>query len=248
MSMKILIIDDEQPARERLRDLIQEVDTGHELLEAANGLEALRITEEEQPDVVMLDIRMPIMDGLEAARHMALLTPPPAILFTTAYDEHALKAFEANAIDYLLKPIRVERLQAALERARVIQSGRLMALQDQTPMRTHIGAMIQGKLQLIPVPEIRYFKAEQKYVTVCWPGHEALIDDSLRVIEEEFGDQFLRIHRNALVAIAHIEALEKGKDGIYLISLRDTPEKLAVSRRMGREVKQRLKELAGRRG
>jgi len=246
MSMKILIVDDEKPARERLKDLILELDAGHELLEAANGLDALRLTEEEQPDVVLLDIRMPIMDGLEAARHMALLTPPPAVLFTTAYDEHALKAFDANAIDYLLKPIRLERLQTALERARVIQHGRLSALQEQARMRTHIGAMIQGKLQLIPVREVRYFKAEQKYVTVYWPGREALIDDSLRVIEEEFGDLFLRIHRNALVAVAHIEALEKGKDGTYLISLRDTPEKLSVSRRLGREVKQRLKELAGR--
>jgi two-component system response regulator AlgR len=246
MSMKILIVDDEKPARERLKDLVLELNAGHELLEAANGLDALRITEEEQPDVVMLDIRMPIMDGLEAARHMALLTPPPAVLFTTAYDEHALKAFDANAIDYLLKPIRLERLQTALERARVIQRGRLTALQDHARMRTHIGAMIQGKLQLIPVPEIRYFKAEQKYVTVYWPGHEALIDDSLRLIEEEFGNLFLRIHRNALVAVAHIESLEKGEDGTYLISLRDAPEKLSVSRRLGREVKQRLKELAGR--
>lgn len=246
MTMKILIVDDEKPARERLKDLVLEVDAGYELLEAANGLDALRITEEEQPDVVMLDIRMPIMDGLEAAQHMALLTPPPAVVFTTAYDEHALKAFDTNAIDYLLKPIRLERLQTALDRARVIQRARLTAVQGTSQMRTHIGAIIQGKLQLIPVREIRYFKAEQKYVTVYWPGHEALIDDSLRVIEEEFGGLFLRVHRNALVAVAHIESLEKGDDGTYLVSLRDTPEKLPVSRRLGREVKQRLKELAGR--
>ena len=208
MTMKILIVDDEKPARERLKDLVLEVDAGYELLEAANGLDALRITEEEQPDVVMLDIRMPIMDGLEAAQHMALLTPPPAVVFTTAYDEHALKAFDTNAIDYLLKPIRLERLQTALDRARVIQRARLTAVQGTSQMRTHIGAIIQGKLQLIPVREIRYFKAEQKYVTVYWPGHEALIDDSLRVIEEEFGGLFLRVHRNALVAVAHIESLE----------------------------------------
>ena len=232
MTMKILIVDDEKPARERLKDLVLEVDAGYELLEAANGLDALRITEEEQPDVVMLDIRMPIMDGLEAAQHMALLTPPPAVVFTTAYDEHALKAFDTNAIDYLLKPIRLERLQTALDRARVIQRARLTAVQGTSQMRTHIGAIIQGKLQLIPVREIRYFKAEQKYVTVYWPGHEALIDDSLRVIEEEFGGLFLRVHRNALVAVAHIESLEKGDDGTYLVSLRDTPEKLPVSRRL----------------
>lgn len=244
--MKILIVDDETPARDRLRDLIRELDARHQVLEAGNGLEALRIAEQEQPDVVMLDIRMPVMDGLEAAQHLTLLNAPPAVLFTTAYDEHALKAFDANAVDYLLKPIRLQRLQTALDKARVLQRARLQPAQEQGAMRTHIGAVVQGRLQLIPVPEIRYFKAEQKYVTVYWPGHEALIDDSLRTIEDEFGALFLRIHRNALVAVAHIEALEKGDDGNYLISLRDTPEKLAVSRRLGREVKQRLKELAGR--
>jgi len=243
--MKILIVDDETPARERLKDLILEIDDRYELLEAVNGVEALEIAEARQPDVALLDIRMPIMDGLEAARHMMLLTPPPAVLFTTAYDEHALKAFDANAVDYLLKPIRLERLRTGLERARVIQQARLTALQIPVAARTHIGAVVQGRLQLIPVGEIRYFKADQKYVTVYWPGREALIDDSLKSIEEEFGDQFLRIHRNALVALDHVELLEKGEDGNYRIGLRDTPEKLPVSRRHARTVRQKLKDISG---
>lgn len=244
--MKILIVDDETPARERLKDLILDIDDRCELLEAANGLEALEIAEVQHPDVALLDIRMPIMDGLEAARHMTLLTTPPAILFTTAYDEHALKAFDANAVDYLLKPIRLERLRTGLERARVVQQARLAALREPAAVRTHIGAVVQGKLLLIPVDEIRYFKADQKYVTVYWPGREALIDDSLRSIEEEFGDLFLRIHRNALVAIAHVESLEKGEDGNYLIGLRDAPEKLPVSRRHARTVRQKVKDISGR--
>ncbi|MEJ2760856.1 MAG: LytTR family DNA-binding domain-containing protein [Gammaproteobacteria bacterium] len=244
--MKILIVDDEIPARERLKDLILEIDDRCELLEATNGLEAIEIAEAQHPDVALLDIRMPIMDGLEAARHLTLLTQPPAVLFTTAYDEHALKAFDANAVDYLLKPIRLERLRTGLERARIIQQARLAVLQEQAAARTHIGAVVQGKLLLIPVGEIRCFKADQKYVTVYWSGREALIDDSLKSIEEEFGDQFLRIHRNALVAVAHVESLEKGEDGNYFIGLRDAPEKLPVSRRHARSVRQKVKELAGK--
>jgi len=244
--MKILIVDDEKPARERLRDLLRECGEAHELLEASNGLDAVRLAEQELPDVALLDIRMPVMDGLEAARHMSLLARPPAVLFTTAYDEHALKAFETNAVDYLLKPIRLERLKTGLARAQVLQRARLAELQNATAVRTHISALIQGRLQLIPVREIRCFKADQKYVTVYWPGREALIEDSLKRIEEEFEGLFLRVHRNALVAVAHIESLEKGEDGNYRISLRDMPEKLAVSRRHGRAVRQKLKELSGR--
>jgi len=246
MPMKILIVDDEKPARERLKDLIRESGKAHELLEAVNGLDAVKIAEAEQPDVVLLDIRMPVMDGLEAARHLTLLNPPPAVVFTTAYDEHALKAFEANAVDYLLKPIRPERLQRSLERAQVLQRARLAELGGPSAIRTHISAVIQGRLQLIPVRDIRCFKADQKYVTVSWPGGEALIEDSLKHIEEEFEGLFLRIHRNALVAVAHIESLEKGEDGNYRINLRDLPEQPVVSRRHSRAVRQKLKDISGR--
>jgi len=245
--MKLLIVDDERPARERLRDLLLDIDSDCELLEAANGLDALRLVEEQHPDIVLLDIRMPTMDGLEAARHMTLLSPPPAVLFTTAYDEHALEAFDANAVDYLLKPIRAERLQTALARAQVVRRAKLAETLEHASLattRTHLSALNQGKLQLIPMRDVRYLYAEQKYVTVYWPDQEALIDEPLKAIEEEFGDLFLRIHRNALVAVAHIESLERGPDGNHLIVLRDTPKKLNVSRRHARAVRRKLKEIA----
>lgn len=242
--MKILIVDDEKPARDRLKDILRGLSPEHALLEAQNGLEALRITEREHPDVVLLDIRMPVMDGLETAGHMAALEPAPAVIFTTAYDEHALKAFETKAIDYLLKPVRTERLKSALERAKIIQRAQITALQNQEPanfQRTHLSAVNQGKIQLIPIDEIRYFKADQKYVTVYWSGNETLIDDSLISLEEQFTHTFLRIHRNALISIAYIEALEKAADGTYQIKLKDVSEKLPVSRRHTHEVKARLK-------
>ncbi|MEX2524040.1 MAG: LytTR family DNA-binding domain-containing protein [Gammaproteobacteria bacterium] len=244
--MKILIVDDESPARERLKDLILDIGGGYELLEAGNGLEALRLAEEAQPDIVLLDIRMPVMDGLEAAHHMALLSSPPAVLFTTAYEEHALSAFDANAVDYLLKPIRAERLKTALERARVVRRAELDDIKTEGTLaatRSHISAVHQGKLRLIPVRDIRYLHADQKYVTVYWPDQEALIDESLKAIEDEFGDLFLRIHRNALVSVAHIEALEKDEEGNYEIVLRDAPRNLTVSRRHTRAVRDKLKEL-----
>jgi two-component system response regulator AlgR len=245
--MKLLIVDDERPARERLKDLVQEIRPDWELLEAGNGVEALQQAERQQPDIVLLDIRMPVMDGLEAAHHLALLNPPPAVLFTTAYDQHALKAFDANAVDYLLKPIRGERLKTALERAQVLRRAELAALTESGSLsttRSHLSAMKSGKLQLIPVREIRYLYADQKYVSVYWPDQEALIDESLKAIEEEFGDRFLRVHRNALVSVAHLEGLEKDEDGNYQVVLRDTPKKPAVSRRHLREVRKTLKELA----
>ena len=242
--MKILIVDDEKPARDRLRDILLSLEAGHTLVEAQNGLEALKVAEREHPDVVLLDIRMPVMDGLESAEHMAALTPVPAVIFTTAYDEHALKAFDANAVDYLLKPVRAERLATSLERAKIIQRAQIAAIQNQDPdhsRRTHLSAVTQGKIQLIPIDEICYFKADQKYVTVCWSGNETLIDDSLVSLEEQFRDTFMRIHRNALVSITHIEALEKTADGSYQIKLKGVEEKLPVSRRHTREVKLSLK-------
>jgi len=206
----------------------------------------VRLTEKEQPDIVLMDIRMPVMDGLEAAHHMALLSPPPAVLFTTAYEEHALRAFDANAADYLLKPIRAERLKTALERARIVRRAELDAIKTEGSLastRSHLSAVHQGRLRLIPIRDIRYFYADQKYVSVYWPHQEALIDESLKAIEEEFGDRFLRIHRNALVSVAHIEALEKDEEGNHEIVLRDAPKKLAVSRRHTRAVRNKLKEL-----
>jgi two-component system response regulator AlgR len=183
------------------------------------------------------------MDGLESAFHMATLDPAPAVIFVTAYDEHAVRAFEANAVDYLLKPVRLERLKQALDKAALINRsliGRIEAVQGKT-RRTHISAISQGRIVMIPIDQIQCFRADNKYVSVFWGGRETLIDESLKDLEEEFADRFLRIHRNALVSLYHIVVLEKTSDGSCLVQLRDMQEKLTVSRRHVAGIRQKLK-------
>ena len=163
--MKVLLVDDEVPARARLRAMLEEVG-GYEVCgEAVNGQEALQLCATEQPDVLLLDIRMPGMDGLEAAQHLQLLQQPPAIIFTTAYNDYALQAFETHAVDYLLKPVRQERLQDALLHAQRLTQGQAASLRNvevRSGERQRICANVRGSLQLIPVEEIRYFLADQK--------------------------------------------------------------------------------------
>ncbi len=240
--MKILIVDDEAPARTRLRRLVEEID-GHDVVgEAANGREALLLSDKTQPDVLLLDIRMPGMDGLEAARHLAALENPPAVIFTTAYGDHALEAFAAHALDYLLKPIRKERLAQALTHVRKLNRAQSAALSsvETAQARSHICARVRGALQLVPVDEIVYFLADQKYVTVRYSDGSVLIEESLKTLETEFAAAFTRIHRNALVAAAHIIGLERGDDGHVHVRLRGVTERLEVSRRHAAELRQRL--------
>jgi len=244
--MKILIVDDEQLARQRLMAMLTDMNKTYTVIEADNGVDALHHAQTEKPEIVMLDIRMPRMDGLESAFHMAALSPAPAVIFITAYDEHAIKAFEANAIDYLLKPVRADRLQQALDKAELVSRSRLVQLQQMQqirPERTHLSASSQGKIQLIPVAEIQCLRADQKYVTVYWNGRETLIDDPLKELEEEFAGRFLRIHRNALVSLTHIVGLEKNSEGNYLLGVKGLAEKLVVSRRHVADIKQKLKTL-----
>ena len=244
--MKILIVDDEALARERLGELITELDPAISFSQAENGLLALEAIGREQPDIVLLDIRMPGMDGLEVAHHISGLATPPAVIFTTAYQEHALEAFEANAIDYLLKPIRKQRLQTALQRAEVYHRARIAELRNTTTsVRSHLSAVVHGNIRLVPVEDICYLRAEQKYVIAAWPGGELLLDDSLKSLETEFSSRFLRIHRNALVALQHIENLGKDKEGGYCLRLRGIRDTLAVSRRHLSDVRKAIRELAG---
>ena len=242
--MKILIVDDEAPARLRLRRLVEELG-GHEIVaEAGSGREALLLNERQQPDVLLLDIRMPGMDGLEAARHLAAMEQPPAVIFTTAYGDHALEAFAAHALDYLLKPIRKERLEQALRHVRKLnraQSTALVALQS-PQARTHLCVRVHGELQLIPVDDVIYFLADQKYVTVRHGSGEVLIEESLKALEQEFAARFLRIHRNALVAATRIAALERDDEGGAQLRLRGVAERLEVSRRHLAEVRRRMME------
>ncbi len=232
--MKILIIDDEPLARERLKQIITELQLGEVVAEGSNGEQAVMLSQQYTPDVVLLDIRMPGMDGIEAAKHIMKLDEPPAIIFTTAYDEYALTAFDTHAVDYLLKPIRKERLQDALESAKRLTKVQIekINLQEQDKQRRqHISARLGGELRLIDVKDILYLFAEHKYVTVRYSEGSVLIEESLRSLEEEFNDVFIRIHRNALVSLKSIAALDKLKDGGHQIKLHGIDETLEVSRR-----------------
>jgi len=244
--MKILIIDDEHLARQRLSQVISELDIAEVIAEGSNGEQALQLCQQYQPDIILLDIRMPGMDGIEAARHIMKLDTPPAIIFTTAYDQYALSAFDTHAVDYLLKPIRKERLLEALESARRLTKVQLENINVDgvsTTRRKHISARLGGELRLIDINDIRYFLAEHKYVTVRYPEGSVLIEESLRSLETEFEEEFLRIHRNALVAKGAIIALEKDKSGGHKIKLKDIDESLEVSRRHLPTVRKVMKSL-----
>jgi two-component system response regulator AlgR len=245
--LKVLIVDDEQPARERLRQLVDDGGQHVVVAEAGNGEEALAMATLHNPDVVLLDIRMPGVDGIETAQHLNAMEKPPAVVFTTAYDEYALDAFDARAIGYVLKPVRRERLERALEHAARITGQMLKQLSDEPSLksrRQHVCTREHGELRLIPISSIRYFNADQKYVTVHHGDGQSLIDDSLKVLEEEFADEFVRIHRSILVALGQIERLEKTTDGKTQIVLRDghdDDDALTISRRHLADVRRRLK-------
>jgi two-component system response regulator AlgR len=245
-ALKVVIADDETPARSRVRDLLEDCASSFpiELVgEAASGRELLALLEKTPVDVVLLDIRMPEMDGLEAAQHLLRLTEPPSIIFTTAYDDYALKAFELHAVDYLVKPIRLRRLHDALTRVRSITPLRLDVLQRIAPdPRKHLSVQERGKVMLIPVSDIRYLRAELKYVTVRTAAREHLVEESLSRLEQEFSEQFVRIHRSCLVAKTHIIGFEKNAveagESRWTVMLNGLDEKLPVSRRQQHIVKE----------
>ena len=246
--MKVLIVDDEQPARARLRQILDDED-GYEVIgEAASGEQAITMAARLQPDVVLLDIRMPGLDGIETAHHLNRLEHSPAVVFTTAYDEYAIDAFEARAIGYVLKPVRRTRLTRALKQASRLAINTLaeVAAAAQLPTtRKHVCARIHDELKLIPVANILCFRADQKYVTVDHDNGQNLIDDSLKSLAGEFSAEFVRIHRGALVAVQRIDRIEKTAAGKSRIVLRDYSQvddkELIISRRHLAEVRRRLK-------
>ena len=238
--MRVLIVDDEAPARGRLRALLGEIGGMDVAGEAADGERAVAAVVALRPDVVLLDIRMPRMDGMEVARHLALLPESPAVIFATAHDEHAMQAFDAQAIAYLLKPVRREKLAAALERAARLTRRQLGAVEALPQQRTHVAVRLRDTLKLIRLEDVLCFVAEQKYTTVRHTGGDDLLEDSLRTLEAQFGARFTRIHRNTLVATARLKALERDADGQYVAVVEGLDEPLAVSRRMVTELRERL--------
>ena len=240
MNLRVLVVDDEPLARERLSHLVEEL-PGVELAGvAASGQEALLHAGRLRPEVVLLDIRMPGMDGLETARHLARMPEPPAVIFTTAFEQHALAAFDAQAAGYLLKPVRLDKLQEALDRARRPTRAQLVRIAEGTGgARTRIAVRARDELKLIPVDDIICFIAEQKYTTLRHVSGEELIEEPLKALEEEFPGRFVRVHRNALVAVSHIECLERDPDGHQRVRLRGGGT-LAVSRRLATDVAKAL--------
>ncbi len=250
--MKVLVVDDEQPARDRLRQLLDDEDAFEYVGEAANGLDAVALAAELRPDIVLLDIRMPGLDGIETAHHLNTQETPPAIVFTTAYDEYAIDAFDARAVGYVLKPVRRTKLTTALEQASRLAPATLTSVATASNMpaaRKHVCSRLHGVLKLIPISEIDCFRADHKYVTVDHRNGQDLIDDSLKALAEEFSDDFVRIHRSALVAISSVDRIEKTTDGKSYVVLRHEHDsqvdrkELIISRRHLAEVRRRLKGL-----
>jgi two-component system response regulator AlgR len=239
--MRVLLVDDEAPARDRLKRLLRELE-GIELVgEAADGKAALHATAELQPDLILLDIRMPGMDGMETARHLATLPHPPRVIFTTAYSEHALEAFEAQAIDYLVKPVRKERLAQALQRAATLIAP--VATISATAGPTHLTVKKQGKIELLPIEEILYYQADHKYVTAHLAHREELLEEPLKQLEELLGERVIRVHRNALVSRAALIGLERDHAGSHYVTLREIGRGPEISRRLVAEVRRLLKEM-----
>src|SRR5213594_345381 len=237
--IKVVVVDDEAPARRRLRELLDDCASALPLVvvgEAASGREALNLLGSTPSDLVLTDIHMPDIDGIELARHLLKLPVPPVVMFTTAYHEHAIAAFEVHAVDYLMKPVRVQRLLAALQkvpRLRPLTDAKL----DRLPAaaRRFLSVTERSRVVLVPIEEILYLKAELKYITIRTADREFLLEESLTRLEEEFGSRFIRVHRNCLVAREAIRGFERHVsaegDAHWEVLLRDVPEALPVSRR-----------------
>jgi two-component system response regulator AlgR len=236
---QLLIVDDEPLARQRLRDLVGDVGGYTVAAEAANGIEAMNVLQQQPIDIALVDIRMPGMDGIELAQHLRHLLAPPHLIFTTAYDHYALQAFDLNAIDYLLKPIRAERLAAALAKARPLQLAQSQALQALQQTRQHLSIHERGKVLLIAVEDVLYFRAELKYVTVRTREKSYLLETSLNQLETDYAEQFVRVHRNALVARNAIAGYAKQRisnpeepgELSWVVLIKGIPETVVVSRR-----------------
>ena len=247
-ALRILVVDDEALARERLLRLLSKLQPAVEGLEAASGDEALATVKAQSPDLVLLDIRMPGKDGLEVAAQLDTLDSPPAVIFCTAYDEYALEALRHQAVAYLLKPVRARELERALDNAGRVNRVQLASLRSEAAAavagntRTQVSSDTHRGLETMPVDEIRCFLAEQKYVTACGPEGQLLIPDTLKSLQQEFNAGFVRVHRNALVALAHIVRLHRDEISGWYVELDGVEERPVVSRRHLSEVKRRLKQ------
>ncbi|MBQ0721572.1 MAG: response regulator transcription factor [Gammaproteobacteria bacterium] len=245
--MNVLIVDDEPLARDRLQRMVALLPDFNVVAMAENGQQAIQRARESSPDVVLMDVRMPGMDGIAAAQHLAELDPPPAVIFCTAYEDYAIEAFSSQAIGYLLKPVKQTDLAAALSRTGRVNKAQLNSLQDTIGIgeggRTHLASKNRGEIDLIALSNVRLFQADHKYVTVYHTNGEALLDDTLKELESEFEGRFVRIHRNALVSVLHIEGLERDSEGHCFVRLSGLDIKPQVSRRHITPVRRLLEKI-----
>lgn len=239
--MKVLIVDDEPLARERLLRLVAKLLPDCQCQQVGDGEAALQCVAESAPDLILLDIRMPGMDGIEVATRVGELEEPPAIIFCTAYDEYALEALKQQALDYLLKPVREADLSRALGNAGRVNRLQMAALNGESEAgRRQVSSHTHRGLETMAVDQVRCFVAEHKYVTAIGSGQQLVLPDTLKELEQEFAGSFVRVHRNALVALAHIERLQRAEDGSWVVELAGIDMAPAVSRRHLSEVKQAL--------
>jgi two-component system, LytTR family, response regulator AlgR len=245
--MDILIVDDELLARQRLIRMVEKIDVVERVMDAENAQQAMAMITEEDPDLVLLDIRMPGKDGLALAHEISNMDDPPAIVFCTAYDSHAIDAFGTAAVGYLLKPVKAEQLVQVLEKAQKLNKIQRAAVKEKadnkSSHRQHISAKTHRGMELIPLKDIRYFIADQKYVTVYHVHGEHLLDETLKELQDEFTERFIRIHRNALVSKQHIEALERDAQGQFHLRLANIDKRPLVSRRHVSDIKDLLKNI-----
>jgi len=243
--LRVVIVDDEQPARRRLLELLEDCrpEMPHLVAgEAANGVEAMEVVATARADLVLVDIQMPEMSGIEFARHLQLLETPPAVVFVTAHDRYAVEAFEVNAVDYLTKPVRMARLLSSLKKAaNATRMARGVLERIDPAPRRYLSVAERGRVTLVSVSEIIYLRAELKYVTARTRSREHLVEESLAQLEQEFGDVFVRIHRSCLVARRAIRGFERGAEtegeAGWSVILDGSDEKLPVSRRQWGQVK-----------
>ena len=251
--LNVMIVDDEPPARARLGQVLRDCSEQVSLQlvgEAEGGISGLEEADRLHPDVILLDVHMPDMNGIEVARHLAQRDNPPAVIFVTAYDEHALDAFEVQALDYLMKPVRADRLVAALARVERFRTHepRIEELAKTIgSVRSHLTVSERGRMMLVPIDDVVYLRAELKYVTIKTRAREYLTEESLTALEAEFGERFVRIHRNALVARSGILGFQRvrgavddegeSSEGHWEVLLKEAPDRLPISRRQWPTVK-----------
>lgn len=239
--MKCLIVDDEVLARNRLKAILSEIEGDYNVIESDNGQDALNKCNDYAPELVFLDIRMPGMSGMEVAHHLTVFERPPAVIFTTAYNEFALEAFEANALDYILKPIRRDRLKSAIDKMQPLAPKQKLDLPMDAP-RQNFALTKKGKIRLVPLEDVIYFRADNKLVRLRTLDGDHVISEVLNSLEDELSTMFIRVHRNALVSKAHIDGLTKNDDlGKWFVHFKSVDDQLEVSRRQTTHVRKWLR-------